>query len=325
MSASSLAKLSVTLLGRIRFPISFTKIYGMSETRERHDDRGSFTWDPPLKSYEDFDKLRMPEITVDPEATRIKKDLAEDTFGGILRVYRKNYWWWSLGMTYQFVLLRGLENLMYDLYDEPENVHKLMRFLTDCTLRKLEFLEREGLLSVNHDNDFIGSHSHGFTTQMPPVQHGVVTPMNMWGFCESQETVSVSPDMFAEFVFPYQLEIAQKFGLNYYGCCEPLHNRFSIIRKIPRLRKISASPWADLDQMRELLGQRYVMSIKPNPAYIAVENPDWDLVRSELKRIFAATRGCVRELVMKDLNTIGNNPEHVKTWCRIAKEEAENA
>ncbi len=299
--------------------------YGMSEKRIRHDDRGSFTWEPPLKSYEEFSRLRMPKIHVDEAATLRKKQLAEDTFGGILRVYRKNYWWWSLGMTYQFVLLRGLENLMYDLYDEPEGVHKLMRFLTDCNLSKLEFLEKESLLSINSDNDFIGSHSHGFTKELPPEKEGTVTPMDMWGFCESQETVSVSPEMFREFIFPYQLEIAQKFGLNYYGCCEPLHQRFSIIKEIPRLRKISASPWADLDQMRELLGQNYVMSIKPNPAYIAVTNPDWDTVRSELKRIFHSTRGCVRELVMKDLNTIGNNPEHVKTWCRIAKEEAENA
>lgn len=298
--------------------------YGMVEKRIRHDDRGSFTWEPPLKSYDDLPLLKFPKITVDQAATQRKKNLAEEIFGDILRVYRKNYWWWSLGMTYQFVLLRGLENLMYDMYDYPEGVHGLMKFLMDSTLDKLDFLEREGLLSQNSDIDFIGSHSHGFTNDLPKPD-GVVTPMNMWGFCESQETVSVSPDMFREFVFPYQLTIAKRFGLNYYGCCEPLDQRFSIIQEIPRLRKISASPWANLDKMREFLGKNYVMSIKPNPAYVALENPDWAIVRSELKRIFRSTRGCVREVIMKDLNTIGKNPEHVKTWCRIAQEEAELA
>lgn len=227
-------------------------------------------------------------------------------------------------MTYQFVLLRGLENLMYDMYDYPEGVHGLMKFLTDSTLKRLDFLEREGLLSVNSCDEFIGSHSHGFTASLPP-KEGAVTPMDMWGFCESQETVSVSPEMFEEFIFPYQLSIAERFGLNYYGCCEPLDQRFHIIQRIPRLRKVSASPWAKLPVMKEQLGKNYVMSIKPNPAYIAVENPDWQLVRGELRRIFSETKGCIREVIMKDLNTIGKNPETVKNWCRIAKEEAENA
>ena len=54
----------------------------------------------------------------------------------------------------------------------------------------------------------------------------------MWGFCESQETVGVSPKMFEEFVFAYQLPILDRFGLNIYGCCEPLDRRFDIVKRI---------------------------------------------------------------------------------------------
>ncbi len=49
---------------------------------------------------------------------------------------------------------------------------------------------------------------------------------DMWGFAESQETVGVSPRMFAEFVLPYQIPLLERFGLNCYGCCEPLDKRW---------------------------------------------------------------------------------------------------
>ena len=35
-------------------------------------------------------------------------------------------------------------------------------------------------------------------------------------------------------------------------------------------------------------------------------------------------RGCVVEIIMKDNNTIGNNPQNVIRWSKIAREEAEN-
>jgi hypothetical protein len=34
------------------------------------------------------------------------------------------------------------------------------------------------------------------------------------------------------------------------------------------------------------------------------------------------TRDNIVELIMKDNHTIGNRPENVVEWCRIAKEEA---
>jgi hypothetical protein len=41
---------------------------------------------------------------------------------------------------------------------------------------------------------------------------------------ELKDTVSISPEMYNEFFFPYYLEAAQQFGLVSYGCCEPVHN-----------------------------------------------------------------------------------------------------
>ena len=59
------------------------------------------------------------------------------------------------------------------------------------------------------------------------------------GLSESQETVGVSPELFEEFVFQYQLPIISRFGFACYGCCEPVDSRWHVIKKIPNLRRVS--------------------------------------------------------------------------------------
>ncbi|GAH67957.1 unnamed protein product, partial [marine sediment metagenome] len=44
-------------------------------------------------------------------------------------------------------------------------------------------------------------------------------------------------------------------------------------------------------------------------------------VRKKLREALEITKGCVVEVIMKDNNTIGKNPENVINWVRIAKEE----
>jgi len=146
---------------------------------------------------------------------------------------------------------------------------------------------------------------------------------DMWGFGESQETSEVSPDMFEEFIFPYQLPILEKFGLNCYGCCEPLDSRWHIIKKIPNLRRVSVSAWANKAAMAEMLGSNYVYSMKPMPTPLAYANIDEDAVRKELKEARSVTQDCRLELIMKDNNTIGNNPQNVIRWVEIAREETQ--
>jgi hypothetical protein len=147
----------------------------------------------------------------------------------------------------------------------------------------------------------------------------------MWGFAESQETIGVSPEMFAEFVFPYQLPLLERFGLNCYGCCEPVDARWKYLKSIPNLRRVSVSAWADVDVMAEALGNRYVLSSKPNPAYLAIPEMDEAYIRTSLRDFIRRTRDNRVEIIMKDNNTLGKNPNNAFNWCRIAKEEAMNA
>ena len=63
----------------------------------------------------DLSKVKFPEILIDQHASDTMLALAQEVFDGLLTVRRKNIWWWTLGMTWDFINLRGLDNLMMDL------------------------------------------------------------------------------------------------------------------------------------------------------------------------------------------------------------------
>ena len=299
--------------------------WGLKETLIGGKDGGSYHWDSPLKSEEDLALLRYPTIRVDWPATHHMAELADDIFGDWLQIRIRTNWWWSLGMTMRVAFLRGLQPFMFDLIDNPDLVHRLMAFMRDGTLALLDSLESEGLLSLNNDGAYVGSGGLGWSDELPADGFsGEVRLRDLWGFAESQETVGISPQMFAEFIFPYQLPILDRFGLNCYGCCEPLDTRWHIVSQIPRLRRVSISPWADVPTMAERLGDRYIFSLKPHPGALASSTLDEERVRADLRKTFATTRACRVEAIMKDNHTIGNNPQNVIRWCQIAKEEAES-
>ncbi|MFW6138969.1 MAG: hypothetical protein ACOC7U_07340 [Spirochaetota bacterium] len=171
----------------------------------------------------------------------------------------------------------------------------------------------------------MGSGGFGYTDELPqPDFNGKVRTMDMWGFAESQETVNVSPDMYREFIFPYEKLIMERFGLNCYGCCEPVHSRWEVVKNHPRLRRVSCSPWVDIPEMAEYLQDNYIFSMKPNPAAISTPCINKQAVQEQMRNALEATRGCIVEIIMKDNHTIGQRPENVVEWCRIARREAEN-
>jgi hypothetical protein len=228
-------------------------------------------------------------------------------------------------MTSDYIKLRGLENFMIDMMIQPEWVHSLMDFLCKSVHKKLDFLEANKLLSLNSGGSYVGSGGYGWTRELPAdgFNPDHVRLKDMWGFTESQETVGVSPEMFGEFVFPYQKTIMERFGLTCYGCCEPLDQRWHIVKNFPRLRRVSVSPWADVTKMAENLQDKYILSLKPSPSPLATKILDEDLVRKDLSINLQKSRHSIVEIIMKDNHTLGNNPNNAIRWCEIAREEIE--
>jgi hypothetical protein len=130
--------------------------------------------------------------------------------------------------------------------------------------------------------------------------------------------------MFDEFEITPCLPIFERFGLVYYGCCDPLDRKMNEVRKIPNARKISMSPWADKRRGASEIGRDYVFSAKPNPAFLATATFDEELVRNDLRETIAvcAEYGCPVELILKDISTLKYEPRRLWRWAEIAAEEA---
>jgi hypothetical protein len=130
--------------------------------------------------------------------------------------------------------------------------------------------------------------------------------------------------MFAEFVFPYQLPLLERFGLNCYGCCEPVDRRLDAILSIPRLRRISVSPWSDQDICAERIGKRFVYSRKPNPAHVC-SGFNERAVREDLRSTLRYSSGLNLEIVLKDTHTVQFDRTRIPRWVAIAREEIDAA
>ncbi len=314
--------------------------WGLAEKRIGGDRNTAYTWSSPVKHADDIARLHMPVLHVDFAATRYLAALANDIFGDLYPVRVKTAgcvggdpvtdprlnaaWWWSTGMTLTLANLRGLQQIMIDMVQAPDLIHRLMTILRDGTLLLLETLEAAGLLYLNNDATYVASGGLGWSDELPqPDYVGNARLCDLWGFAESQETVGISPRMFEEFVFPYQLPILEQFGLNCYGCCEPLDRRWPLVKQIPRLRRVSVSAWSDAAAMAKNLEDRYILSLKPNPAELAMDTFDEDRVRQSLRRYVELTKGCRVEILMKDNHTIRNQPERLIRWVQIAREESE--
>lgn len=303
---------------------------GISENTEisvtdKDSDIFSRRFNVQIESEEDIEKIGMPVITHDEDETDRRLSLLTDIFGGVMPVRKKGFRWTSVSPWDELVRLTGVDRILLDMATRPEYVHKAISRMTDSCLFALKQYNELNLLELNNDNTYLGGGLQ-YTDDLPcrNFNPSRIRPSDMWGRTMSQVFSAVSPAMHDEFALRYEMKYLGQFGLVYYGCCEPLHKKIGILRKIPNLRKISMSPWVNAEEGAEAIGRDYVYSMKPNPAFLGRETWDPCLVRKDMKENMEKTRNCAREIILKDISTVRYQPERLWEWASIAREVALN-
>ena len=92
------------------------------------------------------------------------------------------------------------------------------------------------------------------------------------------------------------------------------------IRKIGNLRRISMSPWVNIERGAEAIGRDYVFTHKPNPTTVSMHTWDLEMARGLLVDALQKTRNNHVEVVLQDLHTLHGEPHRLDEWTLMAQE-----
>lgn len=269
----------------------------------------------------DLDKIQMPIIGHNLAETTRRLEVAHALFDGALEVREDGHDPAFLSVWDPISFWMGVEGALYALIDRPDFMKELARRIVQGYLGMLDQLEAQGLLCQSQALVHCGC---AYTDELPQPGFNPARPRtrDLWMFSMAQMFCTVSPEMLEEFDLLVSRPLFERFGLVYYGCCEPLDRKLAPVKKIPNLRKISISPWADEERGASIIRGDYVYSRKPNPALLAWPEFQESAVREHLQASvdICARHGCPLELILKDLSTVNYEPQRLWRWAEIARQ-----
>ncbi len=268
---------------------------------------------------EDFHKLLGGKININRDATKEYIEVVNSVIGDILPVRMVMS---SLRgtMTSPMVNLMGMENFYVAMYDSPEKVHDAMELACSIYERYYDLLADEKMLLPTNGISPIDQESFAFNSHLP--YENVTDTTQCWGFLESQESTAMSPQFYAEFVYPYQDRLAKRFGLLSYGCCERVDNIWEdYLSKWKHLKKLSVSPFNNEPQIGEYLrGTDVVYYSKPRAEFVTNRGPlDEEATIEYFKGVCEAASGCLFEIAQREVGTIYGDFNRGKKYVELAK------
>lgn len=276
-----------------------------------------------FRSEEDLQRVQSPRVSHDPIETERRLAFAHEVFDGIIEV---RPWGADVAISIWDPISTWMsaEGALWGLADQPELMHGLVKRLADGYASSIDQLEEQGLLcgpqSVVHCTG-------AWTDELPAPGYDPEKPRpkDMWTMGLAQMFSTVSPQMFKEFEVDYITPLCARFGLVYYGCCDPLDRKMAAVRQIPNVRKVSMSAWVDQDLGAAEIAGEYVFSRKPNPASLATDSFDGEAVRRDLRktREICERNHCPLEIILKDISTVRYDPMRLSEWGKVAMEVVE--
>jgi hypothetical protein len=301
--------------------------WGMRGER-RHSETAGGSWkeEAPLKELGDRSGLTEPHHVIDEDETARNVERLGETVGDLIEVNVERspvYVVWQGDIATELGHLRGIEQFMWDMMDDPAGLKGLVQWMSDGILRTHEEAEAAGDWSLTSGQNQSMTYAEELPDPRP--NSGPAGRKDLWVYMAAQEFTLVSPAMHEEFLLRYQMPIMAPFGLSAYGCCEDLTEKIDMLRQVPNLRRIAVTPRADLARCAEQIGTDYVISWRPNPAEMVCCGWDGSRVRRVIREGLSVCDGLHVDITLKDVQTVEREPERLRDWVRIAREEAERA
>jgi len=295
------------------------RLWGMPLESKRTDPLGSYKPMPPLQTEEDLERLQVPryeECTV--EAERLRDEAVTLLDGRVPVKFHTDEL--HYGPFEWAVRLRGMDNLLYDVVDRPEFVHRLMGRITEGMMRYHK--EREAANAVDAEASWQihmhWDHAHD-GPGMPETGRRL---RDCWIYAHAQSAAALSPAMYAEFVHPYNCRMAALFGKTYYHGCEDLSRKCMVIRDLPNLRLFHVSPWTPVEPVVDCFGDRVALEVHSHPAEVLFS---WtaEEIRNDLAERHRQAASAPHVLKLCDVETVGDRTDQLRVWASIAREIAE--
>ncbi|MCD6290898.1 MAG: hypothetical protein J7M34_10385 [Anaerolineae bacterium] len=200
--------------------------------------------EPIIHDIEEANSLEIPDFTQAGLVPEYLEDLAllrevlpeEVTIGNRI----------LLGPTDHLYWIRGASQLFIDMFDHPEAVHKMFSIVTEAHIRLQKESHRAAKWSFSPDEIH-------FDTMVHAECKGLIV-------FSDDGSVSLSPELFAEFVAPYNRRLLEEFGgglIHTCGACEHLLEEYA---KLPATGVELNLSLVNYDKAREILQDKVIIT-----------------------------------------------------------------
>jgi hypothetical protein len=250
-----------------------------------------------IKDEKDIEKLKDPIIKYNPEKTEELYQKRCELLDGVIKVEKRGIGGFWFAPWDEVVRWTGIQEILMDLVLRPDYVHTLIDRLVQCWISRAKQLEDQGALAM---------------------------PLNEMEVSGAAQIFSeVSPEMHGEFALQHEAKFYKLVKKVHYGCCEPLHNKVDICSEyLPNMYQISMSPWINFEIGAKNVANRFIFGWRPNPAHLAYEKWDPELIRNYIKEKLPILKsnGCSAAIYLKDISTVAHQPSRLTQWNKIMEE-----
>jgi len=199
--------------------------------------------------------------------------------------------------------IRGFENLLMDLNDDPDFVHRLLRTIV---LSRMKYtLDRCRFFGIEVEKNAESLYVNGVVMLISSLSNDEIN------------SLTVSPKVYTEFIFPYEKQLADFYGgIGYYHSCGDLTHLLKYIKELPGLEVFHVGPWTNLKKSRDVMGKDITLQcclFAEKDIFYADESQ----MKKKVKTILDENQGGKLQIVA---DSFMSGPwDKVKTWLEIAR------